>query len=286
MSDEILPATLTAKERKRFAECKEVIHDGLKSCWRVGEALIEIRDYRYYREDFASFEEFCQATYHIGKAYAHRLIEAVEVKQDISERSPQAAKLLTNEAQTRELANVPRGAQVKVLKQLAKAGEPVTAQAIKEKAESLLEQTTDSIGRKVSPIGDARQDVPSNPVDETGFKLTPTAAESWVKRDAVQSLLTAVSRAKNSFETIRDDPLFVFRHQEITQAFQTLYHLLSECKPYAVCPECEGYPEKQSGGECPYCRRSGIIAKAKYTELCNSKVASIREKAKRGRAQA
>lgn len=289
MSEEILPATLTAKERKEFAECNRIITDGLPSVWSVGAALIRVRDARLYREDFASFQEYSESKWQLSLSHAKRLMDAAEVKGELEDRAPTLAKLVVNEAQARELGKYPEEEQTKVLRGIKKSGEPITAEAIRAFGETAKsgngkKDTAANIDPNVAPSG-AISPKEEIQLDETGFKLTPTAAESWAKREVVQSLLTAVSRAKNSFEAIQDDPLF-FRHQEITQAFQTVYHLLSECKPYAVCPECEGYPEKQSGGSCGYCRRTGVIAKAKYTELCNSKVASIREKAKRGRAQA
>lgn len=282
MSDEILPATLTAKERKRFQECKEDISEGLKKSWKAGEALREVRDDRLYREDFGSFEEFCQGVYSMTRRYANYLIDAVEIREDIKERSPEAAKLLTHERQVRELANVPEGKRVALLKGLAKDDVPITPDAIRQKVESVSGRPSDSKGSSQGTQVPCKETASVSQVDETGCKLTPAALESWPKREAVQSLMTAVSRVKSQFEAVMDDPIFR-RKQEITAALQAAHFNLSECKPYAVCIECQGYPEKQPGGACAYCGRNGVMPKFKYAEAKNSKLSETRDKAMRGR---
>ena len=72
--------SLTAFDRKRYADCCQRIADGIKTCFDVGLALTEIRDDKLYREEFDTFEEFCKQTFQLERAHAYRMIEAAEIK--------------------------------------------------------------------------------------------------------------------------------------------------------------------------------------------------------------
>lgn len=279
---EIIPASLSSKERKRYEICKEKINTALEQRFEGGLALREVRDDRLYREEYSSFEEFCKAAYNLSRRYVDYMIEAAEVKADIDSRSPEAAELLTNERQTRALAEVPRGQQVKVLKELQKAGEPITAEAITAKAESISKETPDSIDRKARTVvlTPSEKAAATEPIqlDETGFKLTETAAKSWAHRDRVQGWLSAITKIKSEFKALEMDPLFIRQRQQIEANLIKCYSVISECKPYAVCTDCSGHPTK-NGKFCTYCGTSGVISKYNYDLQSRSSVKEIREKA-------
>jgi hypothetical protein len=113
----------------RLAELKTVITRGLATFIEVGNALIEVRDARLYRAENATFEEWCQAQFGIGRAQAYRLIDASAIAGVLSPNGDIPA----NEAQIRELA--PLADNPELLRQtwekIQAGGEPVTAKVIK-----------------------------------------------------------------------------------------------------------------------------------------------------------
>ena len=56
---ELLPATGSVVIADRLAECEAVIERGQQTFIEVGQALMEIRDSRLYRETHATFEAYC-----------------------------------------------------------------------------------------------------------------------------------------------------------------------------------------------------------------------------------
>lgn len=99
-----LSTYLTESEKDVLSKCESVIERGLKSFIEVGTALLAIRDNRLYREAFPTFEAYCQDKWGMTRQYAHYLIGAVEVTNDLSTNGLQI--LPTSERQARPLVNV------------------------------------------------------------------------------------------------------------------------------------------------------------------------------------
>jgi len=105
------PGSLTVEdplqqgERDRLKKCEKTINDGLKEFFEVGNALSVIREERLYREEFATFAEYCEVKWDFSRIRAYQLISA----------SSKFSQMLTfvniplpkNEAQLRPLLNVP-----------------------------------------------------------------------------------------------------------------------------------------------------------------------------------
>jgi hypothetical protein len=91
---------LTKDESRRLKECERIIERGLESFYQVGNALAEIRDSRLYRISYASFEDYCRERWKISRFYAHRLIDAAQVVDNLLP----IGNIPSNEAQARELA--------------------------------------------------------------------------------------------------------------------------------------------------------------------------------------
>lgn len=70
---------LAAFERERLAELEQVIDGGAQAFISVGMALLEIRDSRLYREDFATFEDYCQKKWGFSRNYGHKLVRSANV---------------------------------------------------------------------------------------------------------------------------------------------------------------------------------------------------------------
>lgn len=108
--------TLTEEEKIRLAAHEEVIDDGLNTFHKVGMALLDIRDNRLYRQDYRTFEDYCQARWGMVRRHADRLIEAAT----ISETLRPIGLALENEAQVRTLKQFPEELRPAIV-QIAKA---------------------------------------------------------------------------------------------------------------------------------------------------------------------
>jgi hypothetical protein len=94
-------AKLTAKERGRLEALERVVGKSLGSFIEAGQALLEIRDGRLYRESHASFEDYCRERWELGARRAYQLIDATAVAQIVCTT---VHTYPANERQVRELA--------------------------------------------------------------------------------------------------------------------------------------------------------------------------------------
>ncbi len=61
---------LTSSEATRLAELEEQISSGLATFVAVGQALLEVRDRRLYRQTHATFEAYCRERWGIGRSHS------------------------------------------------------------------------------------------------------------------------------------------------------------------------------------------------------------------------
>ena len=271
---------LTATEARRFAACKKQISEGLQTCFDTGLALTEIRDSKLYREDFNTFDEFCRQTYQFGKAYAYRLIGSSEIKQDIESRSPTAAKLITNEQQARALAEVPPGDQVKLLKDLARDGGVVTADAIRAKTGSTFNDTPTTIDRNVSPVGDKSKKQSPEELDKEGWPIPTVALDAWHRAETESKIaLAAVSKLRTALkdaEETKDVIYAAFRFQENIAHLTSVFNNLKQVVPHGVCTACQG----KLADHCEECKGRGFVSGLEYQMYSKDQVKEMRKKIK------
>jgi len=92
---------LTELEQTDLAACEEVIGRGLQSFVEVGTALVRIRDERLYRQDYGTFESYCEWRWGMSRVHAFRQIEAARVCRMLPDGNTPA-----NEAQVRPLTRI------------------------------------------------------------------------------------------------------------------------------------------------------------------------------------
>jgi hypothetical protein len=68
----------------RRCELEKVIETGLRSFFEAGRALAEIRDRRLYRDEHATFEDYCAKRWDLKRQRAYELIQAAEVVEVVS----------------------------------------------------------------------------------------------------------------------------------------------------------------------------------------------------------
>ena len=119
MAAKNLPDILSKTESTRLVELEGVIAENLHGVFRVGRALVEIRNGKLYRVDYATFEDYCRNIWDLGRPRAYQLMDGSEVFDHLStivdkQVSPIGDILPTNEAQTRPLAPLPPETQTEV----------------------------------------------------------------------------------------------------------------------------------------------------------------------------
>lgn len=125
-----LDSALTTDEQAQLQTYEEVIERGLKTFYDVGNALLDIRDCRLYRQQYSTFEAYCEVRWQLKRPRAYELMDAAKVARNLSEisdirpeRESHAAPLVPLEPEAQRLV-------WEVVQQTAPAGK-VTAQHVK-----------------------------------------------------------------------------------------------------------------------------------------------------------
>lgn len=116
-------------EQERLETCEAIIRNGLKTFVQVGEALLEIRNFRLYRREFKTFEEYCEKRWGMSVRQSQRLMNASEVVENL--KRDQLGVLPTSEYQVRALAALSPEFQAKIWSDAVKTGQVVTGDLIK-----------------------------------------------------------------------------------------------------------------------------------------------------------
>lgn len=85
---------------------RQDIQAGVEALERVSQNLLRIRDERLYREEFATFGDFCRQTLGRSKTHVNRMIAAADVIQGLIAHGE--VVLPNNERVARELAKYPK----------------------------------------------------------------------------------------------------------------------------------------------------------------------------------
>lgn len=148
--------TLTAPERSDLRRLEAVVEKGIQTFVDVGKALKQIRDDKLYRENWHTFEAYCEDRFDFKRNYANKLIvsaDLTELAKDLGTTVPK------NERQARELAKVPEEDWQDVIDEVAEVqqetGKPATASTFKQAAEKVAEKKADKPTEnkpKVDPV--------------------------------------------------------------------------------------------------------------------------------------
>ena len=258
---------LSPTEARRYQKLKRQIGDWWNDRFKVGAALVEIRDQKLYQQEHETFEAFCEAEYGFKRAHAYRLIEFAEVKATV-QMSPIGDKLV-HESQARALGSVPAENRVAVLTQAAETGS-VTAKGITEAA-----QGGNGHGSTQAP-----KESPVIDLDKTGHPIPESILADWHRAESFSSVLREISKIKCLVEDGLEEKDFVLFAEITNTTVATLknaYGDLTQVIPHAVCSACQGHGRKK----CTLCKGRGFLSKFKYETCVSQKARDIREKAGR-----
>ncbi len=184
--------SLTTDERSVFTQLEETIQAGQKAFFEVGAALKEIRDSRFYRDEFNTFEEYCQKRWSISKPYATQTIQASDVQGNLVAI---ATILPANESQCRPLTKLPsdrqQAAWIKVLSRAPEndTGEKqVTAKLVAEVVREVSGATRkDSANRTSKPAGKTHS------ADPPKASASPRSDEAQLSRLTKEEVLNGAT---------------------------------------------------------------------------------------------
>lgn len=135
-------SALSAEERERYKAFNSVIGEGLEQWLTVGQALYGVRDENLYREDFSTFQEYCEKRWGISRPRAYQLMAGAKVMQELeSSREPEDLSTIVDtsekrhkpksESQARAVGKAPVGKRDEAWKAAQKASkseQPTAAQ--------------------------------------------------------------------------------------------------------------------------------------------------------------
>lgn len=258
------------KEFKRLQKQAEPLVEEMRN------VLLKVRDKKYYKARYKTFEAYCIEELGYSKSYAYRLIKAAGVNHQLTlppsngdeETSPIGDKIKQEpsqplrESQARELANVPEAERAKVLKRASRKGKR-TAATIKEAAEA----------EKVSPIGDIIER------DEEGHVVPIPAIPTWRRRKEVDDYLRQLSKIKSWAEKLQKttDVFYKvkeFSAQEVFTDCGNMYRMIKNLVPHSICAVCQG----QAPTTCALCHGRGMIGKHTWDRGVDSQTKAMMKK--------
>lgn len=135
-----MTAEIQIRQRLELYESK--IQAGLATFVEVGNALMEIREGKLYRETHGTFEAYCKEKWGMSKMHAHRLMGAAEVTSNLDSN-----QLVTpsSESQVRPLAHLPPDQQKEVWAKAVEigGGKPTAKDVQRAVVESTASKTRD-----------------------------------------------------------------------------------------------------------------------------------------------
>lgn len=142
---------LNEEESNELLIYEEVIQLGLKTFVEVGNALLAIRDKRLYREEFATFEEYCKERWGMDRRNAYRHIEAAEVVSNIEMWSMDHKP--KNVRQARPLTKLEPEVQREAWSEVVeKHGDNITAKKVEKVVDEWIDVDKDVKESKAQPM--------------------------------------------------------------------------------------------------------------------------------------
>jgi hypothetical protein len=257
----------SVSSQSRYEVLKEKIRTWLDDRLKIGDALREIREGKLYKNEYSTFEEFCDQEYGLKHSQAYRLIEAVEIKESLNS-SPVGDKI-QNERQARALKPVPVEQRAQVVEKAAEKG-PVTARAITEAAIEVA-------APKPEPLAKKAEEKKPQYLDKTGYQIPDAILSDWQRAEAFGSNLREISRIKSALKKGLDESDLIFGEVTNTtvSTLSNAYGDLKRILPYAVCPTCQGRTPKK----CTTCRSRGFVSEFFYNTCIPEETKKIRERA-------
>jgi hypothetical protein len=262
-----------APVRDRATHRKELVEQ-FKNGWAsAGAALQELHDGEYWKDTHTSWIAFCKDNFGISKTKLYEILKYTEVVGSLSKENQTK---ITHIDQALALLKAPEKERNKIVEKAENNGglaadnlrvhvaKPARVKPPKSKPETVLNSGQSSSGNTESK--------PTKKIenkifyDENEYPL-PDEAIPWGKESErgkeVQEVLSAITKLKSKVvggREIKGEYHWLKVTNSIADTFGSLFSLISEAKPYAVCTTCMGSPSLQPEG-CNFCKNTGLISK-------------------------
>jgi hypothetical protein len=255
-------APLTKEEESKYKkltnEILTTITVATKMVSGAWDKVMVIRDERLYRKEFHTFDQFCQDKLKLTPRRVNQLIGAGLIIKQLPEN---LGTMVLNERVARELAKVAEPKRAEVVQAASRNG-AITAKAVRAASPKLV------------------VDAEEIHKDEMGYIIPKGCVEMWLRRQEVQELLTHISKVRCHLKDAmaNNDMLFHSLGGEDGQFLNKLdgiYSRISDCKPYAVCPNCSGTDVTKV--QCRACHGTGWLCKYAYDRFPEKGLMKLRE---------
>ena len=259
---------LTAGERQDLEQCEKEIGENLDSVFKLGKALLRVRDGELFREKFGTFAEYCDKRWNFTSRWGNKLIEAREVKDRVDRMAAQSSgtTVLQNEWQARELGKHPAEYQADIwataqgLVKPAKGGGKLrapTSADIARAAEQVLRGDSDD-----PPIEAESEEVVLK--NGLGEDCAGWEGDYFMYADQRKEVVRLLTCACKEIGKLKDDPgmeaMNIPALLTVLKGF-VLPHL-RQSEPHAGCNECEGEG-------CDFCYNHGFKLRANFTKTAD-----------------
>lgn len=150
---------------KLLLHYENTIERGLKSFIEVGEALLEIKQNKLYKEKYKTFSEYCEQRWGFSIRQSQRYISALKVVQNIQESDPEVV-LPTSERQIRSLGSLAPDEQYQVWQE-AVQDDATSSNDITMKVKSINEQKLEKNNTALYTSDSCEWYTPQNVIDTT-----------------------------------------------------------------------------------------------------------------------
>lgn len=149
-----LNQTLSLEEKTRLEHCELVIETGLNTFVAVGKALLEIKENNLYKNEFDTFENYCQSKWNLSARHSNRLIQASNVIANLGPMGLESEQIINNERKARILAKFVPEIQRLILKDLQESGlsENLTASFLESYSNAYIEADKKIREGKAEPL--------------------------------------------------------------------------------------------------------------------------------------
>jgi hypothetical protein len=285
-----LSESLTDSERDRYIELNAMIAQGMDAFVEVGLAILEVRDSKLYREEFATFEDYCKVRWSFTARRATQLVSSVQVVKGLAQEG--VTDLPRTDAQAMPLVSVPKGKRAEVWQEaqetakkegrksprrqdVAKAASKVTGKPAPEVKTKLDKKIAKGLQEGTIP-GDATIEgqTPEAPAESPVDIETPDA--EWLDKFSIRSTLSDSCRdifdaEALAYRWITPHRLTLARgikpilKDAIDKAKRTgpyvgrLLYALRTADPsrWTQCPSCTGTGQVPTIGKCADCHGAG-----------------------------
>jgi len=177
---------------KRLDELESIIDKHLKAFYKVGSALIEIRESKLYKEDYDTFEDYCRDRWDLSIRYADKLMLSAKTIK-VLESTP-IGVLPQNESQTRPLTRLSAPLQQEVWQKVVETAPEgkVTARYV---SKVVSETRKENVKKEVKEKSKKAASIPKEAIMDQNFKHAFDAFYREVQRTRLENWKTTSKEA-------------------------------------------------------------------------------------------